>query len=116
MSKPSYNFDYLPDRRHTESSKWNLFDEDVLPMWVADMDFYCPPEVTRALAQRVQHGIFGYGNLIPELFEVTAAWIQNHYHWKVDPDDLVCLWSRSKTASRPLRGKTLEKDRGARPR
>ena len=60
-------------------------------MWVADMDFYSPPEVTRALQQRVQHGLFGYGGIIPELMEVTAGWIGDHYNWKVEPDDLVLL-------------------------
>ena len=55
-----YNFDRLPDRRTTESVKWNCFDEDVLPMWVADMDFISPEPVIRALHRRVEHGVFGY--------------------------------------------------------
>ena len=44
------DFDRIIDRRQTESIKWNLYDEDVLPMWVADMDFPCPPAVTEAPA------------------------------------------------------------------
>ena len=91
MADNSFNFDILPDRRQSESIKWRLFGEDVLPMWVADMDFYSPPEVTRALQQRVQHGLFGYGGMNPELLDVTAGWIADHYNWKVEPDDLVLL-------------------------
>ena len=91
MANNSYNFDILPERRQSESIKWRLFEEDVLPMWVADMDFYSPPEVTRALQQRVQHGLFGYGGIIPQLMEVTAGWIGDHYSWKVEPDDLLLL-------------------------
>jgi len=55
------NFDQQFDRRNTESIKWNYFPADVLPLWVADMDFQSPPEVITALHQRVDHGIFGYG-------------------------------------------------------
>ncbi|HOS53609.1 MAG TPA: putative C-S lyase, partial [Anaerolineaceae bacterium] len=49
-----------PERRNTDSVKWGLFTEDVLPLWVADMDFTSPPVVIEALQQRVSHGVFGY--------------------------------------------------------
>lgn len=55
-----YDFDTLPDRRATESGKWSFYPPDVLPMWVADMDFVSPEPVVRALQQRVAHGVFGY--------------------------------------------------------
>ncbi len=55
------NFDQIIDRRSTESIKWNYYDEDVLPMWIADMDFRSPDPVIEALHNRVSHGIFGYG-------------------------------------------------------
>ena len=55
-----YDFDTLPERRVTESFKWNAYPEDVLPMFVADMDFVSPQPVIEALQQRVAHGIFGY--------------------------------------------------------
>jgi cystathionine beta-lyase len=55
-----YDFDELPERRATECEKWHKFDEDVLPMWVADMDFTSPEPVIRALRERVDHGVFGY--------------------------------------------------------
>lgn len=54
------DFDETIDRRNSDSAKWNLYDEDVIPAWTADMDFLSPPPVTAALHQRVAHGIFGY--------------------------------------------------------
>ncbi len=56
-----FDFDQHIDRRHTHSLKWDLYqDRDVIPMWVADMDFASPPAVLQALHQRVDHGILGY--------------------------------------------------------
>jgi len=55
-----YDFDGMPDRRNSESIKWNYFEAGVLPMWVADMDFISPEPVIRALQERVAHGVFGY--------------------------------------------------------
>ena len=52
-------FDEIIDRDNTNSIKWELAGEDVLPMWVADMDFKSPPGVINALKKRVEHGIFG---------------------------------------------------------
>ena len=51
---------HFPERRKTDSVKWDLFEEDVLPLWVADMDFTSPPAVIEALQQRAAHGVFGY--------------------------------------------------------
>jgi cystathionine beta-lyase len=56
----TYDFDTLPDRRITESAKWRKEGDDVLPMWVADMDFRSPEPVIQALRERVEHGVFGY--------------------------------------------------------
>ena len=56
----NFDFNTAPQRRHTDSIKWHFFDEDVLPMWVADMDFFSPPSVIQALQERIGHGIFGY--------------------------------------------------------
>jgi len=57
----AFNFNEQSDRRHSDSVKWNKYPENVLPMWVADMDFPTAPCVLEALHQRVDHGIFGYG-------------------------------------------------------
>lgn len=79
-------FQQLTDRRRTESIKWNFYDEDVLPMWVADMDFLCPPEVTEALRRRVEHGIFGYPSEPPRLRGVIVDRLKRRYDWTIKPD------------------------------
>ena len=62
-----YDFDEIIDRRPTDCAKWNLYDADVIALWVADMDFRSPQTVIDALRCRVDHGIFGYGMEPPEL-------------------------------------------------
>ncbi len=57
----SFNFDEIIPRRGTDCEKWDEYPEDVLPLWVADMDFRAPPAVIEALRARVEHGVFGYG-------------------------------------------------------
>ena len=79
-------FQQLIDRRSTESIKWNLYEEDVLPMWVADMDFLCPPQVLDALRRRVDHGIFGYPTEPLRLREVIVDRLQRRFNWTIDPD------------------------------
>ncbi len=86
-----YDFDQRIDRRHSESIKWHYYDEDVLPMWVADMDFMSPEPVIRALRERVEHGVFGYGMDPPELREVIVDRLQRLYGWQVSPKALVFL-------------------------
>ena len=56
----SAGFDAVLERRDSDCMKWRLYDEDVLPLWVADMDFRSPEAVIRALGERVEHGVFGY--------------------------------------------------------
>ncbi|MCC6146180.1 MAG: PatB family C-S lyase [Anaerolineaceae bacterium] len=82
------NFDNLPNRRATESVKWNLYDEDVLPLWVADMDFSAPSAVIQALHERVDHGIFGYAIPLPALVETIVERMEKLYKWKVLPEDI----------------------------
>jgi cystathionine beta-lyase len=85
----TYDFDEPIDRRHSESLKWNRYDGDVLPLWVADMDFRSPDPVIRALHERVEHGVFGYGSDPPELREVIVDRLQRLYDWQVSPEALV---------------------------
>ncbi len=86
-----YDFDRQIERRRTESSKWHKFPPDVLPLWVADMDFPSPETVTRALRERVEHGVFGYGVEQPEFHEVMCEWLLKRRGWKVEPEALVLL-------------------------
>ncbi|MFC2108884.1 MalY/PatB family protein [Candidatus Bipolaricaulota bacterium] len=79
-------FQQLIDRRSTESVKWNFYDEDVLPMWVADMDFLCPPAIIEALRERVEHGIFGYPMEPPLLRGIIVDRLKRRYDWAIEPE------------------------------
>jgi cystathionine beta-lyase len=86
-----YNFDTLPDRRDTDSLKWGVVAKDILPMWVADMDFRAPDAVIKALQERVNHGIFGYA-LHPEgLKESVVNWLSKRHDWAVSPEDFILV-------------------------
>jgi cystathionine beta-lyase len=84
-----YNFDQILDRRHSDSFKWRIFEENVIPLWVADMDFVSPEPVIRALHERTNHGVFGYAGIIDNLPESIIAWLQEHFDWKVEPEALI---------------------------
>jgi cystathionine beta-lyase len=86
-----FDFDTLPDRRNTESVKWRMIDEDVLPMWVADMDFRSPEPVIQALKERIDHGVFGYPQDPDGLKETVVDWLARRHDWDVTPEDLVFL-------------------------
>jgi cystathionine beta-lyase len=87
-----YNFDLLPDRRHSESAKWHHYPEDVLPMWVADMDVISPEPVIQALRQRVDHGVFGYPSGASQaLQQAILEKLENLYRWNVAAEHLVFI-------------------------
>jgi len=93
-----YDFDKVVNRRQGDSIKWNLYSKDVLPMWVADMDFVSPEPVIQALQERVAHGVFGYpmGLLepkegIPALCKLIIERMFDLYQWKIEPDDIILL-------------------------
>ncbi len=77
------NFDEIIDRRSSESMKWHVYDEDVLPLWVADMDFRCPQPVLDALHQRVDHGILGYGFAPKDLPAIIVERMHRLYNWDI---------------------------------
>lgn len=83
-----YDFDIIVDRRHTNSEKWHV-QQDELPMWIADMDFPTAPAVREALAQRVAHGIFGYTGIPNEWYAAYQGWWERRHHWKLEPDWLI---------------------------
>jgi cystathionine beta-lyase len=86
-----YDFDKIIDRRNTESAKWHKYGPDVLPMWVADMDFVSPEPVIQALQKRVAHGVFGYPTTPPEMTETILDHLDRLHHWQVEPEDLIFL-------------------------
>ena len=83
-------FAEAPDRRGTGSEKWDRYaDRDVLPMWVADMDFPAPAEVLTAIHDRVDHGVFGYTHEPPGFAEALAGHLERRHGWRVDPGRIV---------------------------
>src|SRR5437899_6971805 len=88
----AYDFDRVVDRRGTDSTKWGKYGADVLPLWVADMDFQSPEPVIRALRERVEHGVFGYLAFEqPEFHELFADRLLKRYNWRVSPDAIVLI-------------------------
>jgi cystathionine beta-lyase len=86
-----YNFDTLIDRRPSNSIKWHRYAPDVLPMWVADMDFRAPEPVLEALRRAIAHGIFGYEEASLSLRETVAARMQRLYNWQVTPEMVIAV-------------------------
>jgi cystathionine beta-lyase len=80
-----------PDRRKSDSIKWKYFPNDVIPLWVADMDFTSPLEVISALHNRVEHGVFGYGENSITLAELVVERMERLHRWKIDVEDVLLL-------------------------
>ena len=83
MTNMKYDFDKITQRRGTNSYKWDSTDDkEVLPMWVADMDFPTAPCIINALEKRVEHGIFGYTRVPEEYYDAVISWFSRRHHWK----------------------------------
>ena len=87
----THDFDTPVDRRASGSVKWGRYPADVIPMWVADMDFAVPPAISEALKRRLEHPVFGYEWPSPRLSGAVVAWLDKQYAWKVKPEDIVFL-------------------------
>jgi cystathionine beta-lyase len=107
MTTLAFDFDRVVDRRSTDSNKWRKFPPDVLPLWVADMDFPSPPAVVQALRTRVEHGFFGYLAEHHELPEVVADRVAKRYGWRVSPEAVVALPGVIAGFNQALRGLTV---------
>jgi cystathionine beta-lyase len=86
-----YDFDEIINRKNTNSAKWDLVEEkygdrDVLPMWVADMDFKSPPAVIEAIKKQADHGIFGYVKRPKSCNKAVIDWVEKRHNWKVDAE------------------------------
>ncbi|MCT8977778.1 pyridoxal phosphate-dependent aminotransferase [Clostridium sp. CX1] len=86
-----YNFDEIIDRTNTNSIKWNfnkelLGYEDVIPMWIADMDFKTVPEVTEAIKKRAEHGIYGYSDGMDSYFNSVIKWMKRRHGFEVEKE------------------------------
>jgi cysteine-S-conjugate beta-lyase len=84
-----FDFDRITERRHTNSIKWTHYPEDVLPLWVADMDFQAPAPILEALRAAVDHGIFGYEMPSKTLREAVSARMKQLYGWEIAQESVV---------------------------
>ena len=85
-----YNFDEIIPRRGTNSYKWDSSaDADVLPMWVADMDFRTAPPVVEALKKRVEHGVFGYVRVPDAYYEAITNWFARRHAWRIEKEWII---------------------------
>jgi len=92
MNASSFDFDTLIDRRCSASEKWDRYQgRDIIPLWVADMDFRSPPAILEALHERVKHGVFGYTAPPKSLIATVVSHLQQQYSWAIDPRWLVWL-------------------------
>ena len=91
MTDTLFDFDTVIDRSGTGSEKWDRYGEDVIPLWVADMDFRSPPAVIHALRQRVEHGVFGYTHPTPGVTTAVLEHLERDFSWDVPPEWLVWL-------------------------
>jgi cystathionine beta-lyase len=86
----SHNFDTVPSRRNPDIlNKWTFYPKDVLPLWLADMDFPTAPEIASALQKQMQHGVLGYELPSKSLREIIARRMKELYNWEVDPESVV---------------------------
>ena len=86
-----YDFDAVVDRHNTNSAKWDFCDKffgtkDVLPLWVADMDFRSPQPVIDAVRRVAEHGIFGYTGIPQSYYEAAIDWMKRRYDWEIQKD------------------------------
>ena len=85
-----YNFDKVISRRETHSTKWLKFDDtDVLPMWIADMDFKCPLEIIKHIQKRIDQGIFGYTDEPNNLSTAFIRHVEKTLNWRIEKDWIV---------------------------
>jgi len=86
-----YNFDEIVPRLDTASVKWDEFEPDALPLWVADMDFKASPAILEALRKRLEHGVFGY-ELVPQsYYDAIASWFDRRHGWKgITREHVIC--------------------------
>ncbi|MEJ2109158.1 MAG: PatB family C-S lyase [Acidobacteriota bacterium] len=86
-----YDFDAVVERRETDSIKWSLYQDDVIPLWVADMDFVSAEPIVEALKSRTEHAVFGYSRPSSLLTGLIVDRLNRLYAWEIQPPDVVYL-------------------------
>ena len=94
MAEKNLDFDKVIDRRNTKSLKYDFAEKrgrpkDILPFWVADMDFQTSSYIIEALEQMSQHGIYGYSETKEKYFEIVQNWMKKRHNWNVEEEWLI---------------------------
>lgn len=106
-----YDFSRPTDRRGTDSYKWNSAPEaDIIPLWVADMDFETFPGITEALQRRVAHGIFGYTRVPEAYYEAVCRWFDKRHGWHINREDIIYTSGVVPAVSAVIKALTLPGD------
>lgn len=106
-----YDFSRPTDRRGTDSYKWDSAPEaDIIPLWVADMDFETFPGITEALQRRVAHGIFGYTRVPEAYYEAVCNWFGKHHGWHINREDIIYTSGVVPAVSAVIKALTLPGD------
>lgn len=106
-----YDFSRPTERRGTDSYKWDSAPEaDIIPLWVADMDFETFPGITEALQQRVAHGIFGYTRVPEAYYEAVCNWFGKHHGWHINREDIIYTSGVVPAVSAVIKALTLPGD------
>lgn len=106
-----YDFSRPTDRRGTDSYKWDSAPEaDIIPLWVADMDFETFPAITEALQRRVAHGIFGYTRVPEAFYEAVCRWFGKRHGWHINREDIIYTSGVVPAVSAVIKALTLPGD------
>lgn len=106
-----YDFSRPTDRHGTDSYKWDSTPEaDIIPLWVADMDFETFPGITEALQRRVAHGIFGYTRVPEAYYEAVCRWFGKHHGWHINREDIIYTSGVVPAVSAVIKALTLPGD------
>lgn len=106
-----YDFSRPTDRRDTDSYKWDSAPEaDIIPLWVADMDFETFPAITEALQRRVAHGIFGYTRVPEAYYEAVCRWFKKRHGWHINHEDIIYTSGVVPAVSAVIKALTLPGD------
>lgn len=106
-----YDFSKPTDRRGTDSYKWDSAPEaDIIPLWVADMDFETFPGITEALQRRVAHGIFGYTRVPETYYEAVCRWFEKRHGWHINREDIIYTSGVVPAVSAVIKALTLPGD------
>lgn len=106
-----YDFSRPTDRHGTDSYKWDSTPEaDIIPLWVADMDFETFPSITEALQRRVAHGIFGYTRVPEAYYEAVCRWFGKHHGWHINREDIIYTSGVVPAVSAVIKALTLPGD------